>query len=452
MTAPRSLQWRLSLWLGSGMALLWLATALVTMNNLRHELDAVFDSSLEETAQRILPLAVLEIIGREDDGIASQDMATLRTHDEYFTYVVRDDKGAVLLRSHGADDSVFPPFSQMGFASSPTHRLYFDAALQGTVTIAVAEPLAHRRAVGSKAFFGLMLAFGPLVLLSFLGVWVIVRLSMVPIRAFRSGIEQRGGGDLTPISAAALPSEIEPIAGALNSLLDRLRRTLEAERSFTASSAHELRTPVAAALAQTQRLISETTDASTLERATQIETALRRLARLSEKLMQLAKAEGGRLQAEQAVDVAPVLRMIVREMAKDGADRIELTLPPRPVMSRIDPDAFAILARNLIENALKHGAPDEAVRVILSEDGGLAVANAGEAVPPETLARLARPFERGDTHASGSGLGLAIANAIASGVGGSLTLVSPLPGQTSGFEAKFENSALKHPGKLEDAR
>lgn len=438
MRAPRSLQWRLSLWLGMGMALLWLATALVTIRNLRHELDMVFDSALEETAQRILPLAVLDIIGREDDGVTSQKIATLRTHDEYFTYVVRDDKGNVLLRSHGADDAIFPPYSGMGFVNSPTHRIYFDAALQGTVTIAIAEPLAHRRAVGNQTFFGLMLAFGPLVVLSLVGVWLIVRVSMAPVWAFRTGIEQRGGGDLTPLPAVELPSEIEPVAEALNNLLDRLRRVLEAERSFTASSAHELRTPVAAALAQTQRLISETTDPSTLERASQIEMALRRLARLSEKLMHLARAEGGRLHVEQAADIAPVLRMVTKEMAKDAADRIELSLPPGPVRSRIDPDAFAILSRNLIENALKHGSHDDAIHVGLSEEGVLVVTNAGPAVTPETLARLTRPFERGDTRASGSGLGLAIAKAIASGVGGALTLISPLPGQAGGFEARFD--------------
>lgn len=439
MRAPRSLQWRLSLWLGMGMALLWLATALVTIRNLRNELDMVFDSALEETAQRILPLAVLDIIGREDDGVTSQKIATLRTHDEYFTYVVRDDKGNVLLRSHGADDAIFPPYNGMGFVNSPTHRIYFDAALQGTVTIAIAEPLAHRRQVGNQTFFGLMLAFGPLVLLSLVGVWLIVRISVAPIRAFRAGIEQRGGGDLTPLPAVELPSEIEPVAEALNNLLDRLRRVLEAERSFTASSAHELRTPVAAALAQTQRLISESTDPSTLERATQIETALRRLARLSEKLMHLARAEGGRLQVEQAADIAPVLRMVTKEMTQD-AHRIELCLPPGPVLSRIDPDAFAILSRNLIENALKHGSGDDPIHVALSEDGALVVINAGAAVSPETLARLTRPFERGDTRASGSGLGLAIAKAIASGVGGRLTLTSPLPGQAGGFEAKFESA------------
>lgn len=122
------------------------------------------------------------------------------------------------------------------------------------------------------------------------------------------------------------------------------------------------------------------------------------------------------------------------------AGRIDLQLPDTPVLSHIDADAFAILARNLIENALKHGARPEPVRVALSAGGVLRVANAGPAVPPELLARLSEPYERGRTQASGTGLGLAIAKAIAAGTGGRIKLASPRPGRNDGFEASFRMS------------
>ena len=95
MKRPRSLQWRLSLWLGLGLTVLWALAAVVTAQMLRHEMDEVFDSALEETAQRILPLAAIEIIGRDADD-TEQRVATLRQHDEYFTYVVRDAAGKVV--------------------------------------------------------------------------------------------------------------------------------------------------------------------------------------------------------------------------------------------------------------------------------------------------------------------------------------------------------------------
>jgi two-component system OmpR family sensor kinase len=444
MIVPRSLQWRLSLWLGLGITLLWTFAAVVTAQKLRHEMNEVFDSALEEIGQRLLPLAVRDIVGRDSDDDASQSVATMREHNEYFTYVVRDGEGRVLLRSHKADLSVFPPFTGMGFADTRTHRIYSDAALQGTITISIAEPLARRRAVAWDALLGLALPLGLIVPASLVGVWVVVRLSMAPLRSFRAQIEARGAGDLTPIPTADLPSEVQPNAQAVNRLLERLRRTLEAERSFTANAAHELRTPVAAALAQTQRLVIETSDEAARKRGRDIETALRRLFRLSEKLMQLARAEGGRLQASEPNDIAIILRMLVGEMAEgaDAAGRIDLQLPDAPVLSHIDADAFAILTRNLIENALKHGARQEPVCVALSTDGELRVANAGPAVPPDLLARLSEPYERGRTQASGTGLGLAIAKTIAAGTGGRIELTSPRPGREDGFEASFRMSGL----------
>jgi two-component system OmpR family sensor kinase len=438
VTAPRSLQWRISLWLGLGVALLWGIATVATAQKIRHEMDEVFDSALEETAQRLLPLAVLDVLNREA-GDKSQRIVTLREHDEYFTYAVRDERGDMLLRSHRADDSVFPPFSKMGFVDTPTHRVYFDAALQGTITIAVAEPLAHRREVANEALLGLA---WPLVLLipaSFLLVWVVVRVSMAPLRNLRTGIEARGSGDLTPIPAAGLPSEIGPIADAVNHLLLRLGRALEAERSFTANSAHELRTPIAAALAQTQRLVAETEDVVSRERAQQIEIALLRLSRLSEKLMQLAKAEGGRLQGRETADIASVTKMVVDEMMRKPAmaERIVCDVPDVPVPAGIDADSFAIVIRNLVENGLKHGAPEGPVSIALSGSGVLTVSNEGPPVAPDQLSRLLQPFERGGAAAEGSGLGLAIVNAIASGTGGQFMLTSPLPGRQSGFEARF---------------
>ena len=107
MRLPRSLQVRLALSLGILLTLLWIAAASVTAIILRHEMDEVFNSALQETAQRLLPLAVLDIVGREEDGV-TQRLGAIRAHDEFFTYIVRDAQGRILLQSHAADPAVFP--------------------------------------------------------------------------------------------------------------------------------------------------------------------------------------------------------------------------------------------------------------------------------------------------------------------------------------------------------
>lgn len=438
MRGPRSLQGRLALGLGIGLTLLWLGAAWATATIWRGEMDKVFDSTLEETAQRLLPLAVLDILDREDEGV-SERIATLRQHEELFTYLVRDKQGRVLLRSHAAQDADFPPFDGMGFRQTETHRLYYDAALQGTVTIAVAEPLSHRAKAARDALMGLALPLIVVVPLSLIGIAAIVQLSLRPVRRFSDALARRGARDLSAVADANLPTEIAPVATAVNQLLDRLRRALDSERSFTANAAHELRTPVAAALAQTQRLLAETSDPKAGQRAAEIEAALKRLTRLSEKLMQLARAEGGRLRRDTMSDLRPVLRMILSDFEQvAGVRRLDAEIAEDPVRSDIDPDAFAILARNLIENALRHGSTDAPVQVRLTADGVFRVINDGPPIAPERLERLTARFERGQTVSTGSGLGLSIAKAIAEGAQGSLTLRSPASDREDGFEAVFQ--------------
>ncbi|CUH88841.1 Sensor protein QseC [Phaeobacter sp. CECT 5382] len=437
MKMPSSLQGRLALALGLSLTLLWLVTAWATSTLLRAEMGEVFDSTLEETAQRILPLAVLDTINRE--GGVSQRISTLHEHEEFFTYIVRDDQGHVLLRSHAAEDANFPAFEGLGFRQTATHRLYYDAALQGSITIAVAEPLSHRADVAREVTIGLILPLSVVIPLGLIGVLLIVRLSLRSVRRFSHALARRGARDLSAVGDDNLPEEIKPMAKAVNNVLDRLSRTLEAERSFTANAAHELRTPVAAALAQTQRLMSETSDANVGQRAADIEVSLRRLTRLSEKLMQLARAEGGRLRLDNSSDLRPILRMALTELNRAaGPGRIEIETPAKPVLSDLDPDAFAIVVRNLVENALRHGGSDTAIKVRLNSNGTFHVINDGPSVSPEILARLTARFERGQTSGKGSGLGLSIVQAIADGAQATLVLHSPLPGGTEGFEAVFQ--------------
>lgn len=256
MKSPSSLQKRLGLGLTLGMTLLWLGATVGAWLVVQHELNEAFDSALEETAQRILPLAVLEISNREAPR-ESQHVATLKMHKEYLTYLVRDASGEILMQSHDANPKIFSKQPSEGFSTTEKYRLYSASALRGTVFIEIAEPLGHRREAAREALFALLLPLLALIPISLLGTWLFVRISLRSVLAYRRAVESRGVGDLSPINVARLPAEIDPLADAVNHLLERLRKALEAERSFTANSAHELRTPLAATLAQIQRLRHE---------------------------------------------------------------------------------------------------------------------------------------------------------------------------------------------------
>src|SRR5690606_6026905 len=229
----------------------------------------------------------------------------------------------------------------------------------------------------------LLLPLLVVVPLAFAAIWLALRAGLAPLQRWRERLAARGARDLSPVSAGDLPSELAPIAATLDDVLCRLSAAFEAERSFAANAAHELRTPLAGAIAQAQRLQAETADPAARMRAAAMEAALKRLLRVSERLMQLARAEGARLRRDSAADLCPVVRILVEEQGRDAGDeRIRLRLPEAAVLSDLDPDALAIILRNLIDNALRHGDPAKPVDVTLTSEGILRVSNDGLPIPP----------------------------------------------------------------------
>ena len=436
MNNTTSLQKTLGLSLIIGIILLWLLGVATAGLIAQHEMNEVFDSALEETAQRILPLAVSEILSRESD-TGPQRTPLLKEHDEYLTYLVRKPSGKLLLQSHAVDPSIFGTQPREGFFATTTHRFYGASAVSDTIYIEVAEPLAHRREAVLETILALLTPLLLLIPVSLLGVWWLIRRSLRRVIVLQQLIEARHGGDLSAVKVEQLPQEFAPLLNAVNHLLARLRRALEAERSFTANSAHELRTPLATALAKLQRLQAKTQDMQIKAQVEEVEVSLRTLSRLSEKLLELAKAEGGSALAENPQDLLPILQMIASDYKYKAPGRLQLALPEQAVMSLLDPDVFAILIRNLIENALKHGATDQLVKISLTEKGVLRVVNGGDIVPPEQLALLRQRFVRADNKNLGSGIGLAIVDAIVTGAGIKLNLRSPASGQSDGFEAEL---------------
>jgi two-component system OmpR family sensor kinase len=418
-------------------AVLWCLAALISGAVFSGELDETFDSALQETAQRLLPLAADDVDEHDDEERTLRD--TAGAHDEYISYQVFDRRNRLLLRSHDAPAEPFTVDLSEGFHTAGGLRIYVEREGEYGIAIAVAEELEHRREAVWESTLALFMPLAALVPLSAVVIWLAVRGAMRPVNRLGDQIAARGRDNLSPIETGGLPSELEPIARAVVKLMGRLRTALDAERAFAANSAHELRTPIAAALAQTQRLISELRkdDSTSRARATQIETALKRLANLSEKLMQLSRADAGIAFGTPRQDLLPVLDLVVGEcrQRRETDDRVVYVREADDLVAGMDADAFAIAVRNLIDNALAHGDADRPIEIVAGADGTVRVVNAGAIVPPEKLPELMKRFARGDTEAIGSGLGLSIVETIARQSGGSLALRSPASGRADGFEA-----------------
>lgn len=149
----------------------------------------------------------------------AKHISALPPHQAYLTYVVRDAQGKVLLYSHDADLAHFPAQPVEGFHDAPNLRIYGETGICGSLFIEIAEPLSHRCDAAGEASLGLVLPLIVLVPTSLGAVWWAVRRALAPVRQLRAEVEQRDDADLSPIKGLRLPSEVSPLVGAVNRLM-----------------------------------------------------------------------------------------------------------------------------------------------------------------------------------------------------------------------------------------
>lgn len=428
---------RLILWLTGAATAFWLIAAGLGVAVMHDELGEIFDGSLQETAERLVPLIVDDLKRRE----ALDTPQHLRDEndeagEEYLVYQVRNAKGEILIRSHDAPAAPFEAPLKRGFWVNDTYRFFTAAALGNTVYVQVADALDNRTEALSEGGLALFLPVLVLIPVSVLLIWLIVRRTMAPVDDLRTAIEEKDGGNMAPVPSGALPRELKPIARSVNHLLSRLQSAFDAEREFTANSAHELRTPIAGALAQTQMLVAEL-EGPKKRRAQQIETSLVALRHTTEKLLQLARAEAGIGAGTGDVDLGRVLQLVVTDFERSNpqSGRLRLHMATGAALKGVySEDAFAIVLRNLIENALLHGRPDEPVDIRLETGGVLRIVNGAAALTAGDLAAIRKRFGRGATLAPGSGLGLSIAERLTQQMNVGFEVLSPAQGRNDGFE------------------
>ena len=403
---------------------LWTAAALVAIVAVRYELNSVLDGALLSLAEQI-PL--------EPDAWSVNAPASLPAvpKEEAMHVLVRNTSGSVLRQSGPTRNVPWPLDTTPGVATVNGWRVATRRTIDNHVIVQVGEPLNERRQALTESTAALVL---PLLALLPLAAWLIdllLRRSFKGVQQASEQLRSRPEGDISPLQVNDLPSEFEPMLASINALVERLQGVVRAERAFAASSAHELRTPLAAARAQAQRLVAELPEGDAQERALALVRSLDRLSNTATKLLQLSRVESGIGLARVPVDLRQLAPLVLDEFRHhaDAVHRLVVQLPDQPVIVQGDIDALGIAIRNLIENALKH-APQAQVEVRVEAPGRVIVSDNGPGVPTHMIATLSEPYSRGSARTDGTGLGLAIVARIAQQQHSSLVLQSPFPGST----------------------
>ena len=267
------------------------------------------------------------------------------------------------------------------------HRISRRAALSGLhaaggsggYVIEVAEPNLHRNEALRRA---IGLAVLPLLFFLpsswFLVRWVVHR-SMRALIRLQQEIGQRDGSNLTSIPDLSLPMELVPIQIAVNRLLDRLERAL----AKNASSQPTARTSCARPSPRCWRSCRFCRPSSAIHRrqsGARVVGQVKALGNLAEKLLQLLAHRRGLALKREPTDVMPVLQVLIDDFRRQDGVGERLSLRPRghaPFMVLADLDVFGIALRNLLENAVRYGSPDEPIEVSLEDDYRMLVSQQG---------------------------------------------------------------------------
>jgi two-component system OmpR family sensor kinase len=419
-----SLERRISRHLLAVLGSLWLAGTAAALAGVWHETGEVLDSALNETAERFLVLPEIAL----GDVHGERLFAELGPHEEHVIYQVFDGNGQMRLRSHSAPDTPLDRSALDGIHDVNGWHILTLTRQDGRRRVEVAETTQHRLEViwGSLAWLAGALLF--VMPATYFALALVLRRGFRALEPTRIELASRDADDLRPVVSLQAPQELQPWLATVNALIDRLKVLIDAERSFAAHTAHELRTPLAAARAKAQRLAEVTTDVTARQHARALVGQLDRLTRLATRMLQLARMQSGARLQRAPVDLAVLANAVVGEFSDAVASerlRVEVAGASTSIVGDID--AIGIALRNLIDNALKHGGRQSWVTVLV-EPQTIFVIDDGPGVPPVTLSRLIRPFERGITASEGSGLGLSITAAIVEQVGGTLDLRSPIAG------------------------
>jgi signal transduction histidine kinase len=264
-------------------------------------------------------------------------------------------------------------------------------------------------------------------------VWGGAHLALRPVRRMRARAATISAEDLglrVPVPPGR--HAVADLGHTLNGMLDRLQAADSRQRRFVADAAHELRSPIASlrAVLDVANAHPGRTDWAATVHDAAAET--RRLERLTEDLLLLARLEARAPTPEGVVDLAELVRGEVRR--HPGRDGVRLAVAGSPAALVPGSEArFERLVRNLLDNAVRHARSLVEVEVTAGDGTArLSVRDDGPGIPPErrehVFERFTRLDEGRDRDAGGTGLGLSIVRAIAEGSGGRVEVADGAPG------------------------
>lgn len=435
-----SLRKRLLIILLSLFLLTWFSMGIASYFTTRHEIEEVFDAQLAQALKIIEDLIQHEIeeMGMHETSDPSLlESGPLHEYENKLVFQVWRHNELFLLSSHAPEKRIT---AKDGFSDSiidnEQWRLLSYSYPKQDVQVIVGQNYDVRNEMVFfliiNGFWPILLALPVLVLLFRLGI----NRGLRPLDQMADDIAARNPQQLSPIDKNNTPREIIPIIDALNDLLLRLGNALEGERRFTADAAHELRTPLAVLKTQAQVANRADNREDRMKALQHIIAGTDRVTHLIEQLLILARLDPDRAATlHKTVDLADIVQSVSADVAHTALDKdihFELHHDPDCRLPG-DETALAILARNLIDNAIRYTPANGRIDITIRQQAAaltLCVTDNGPGIPEHERKRVLDRFYRiVGNQEIGSGLGLSIVKRITDMHHGTMEISTPENGQ-----------------------
>ena len=400
--------------------------------NLREAVNTAFDERLESLLNVVL--AGIEYDRQTDTLALNQRLGDAR-FDQVFSgwYWQISDNASRVLTSRSLWDQRLPltagPQLQYSTISGPNgetlRKLERDVRLPRlpvTLHVAVAADLSEVDAALARFEQLLWLSLVSLGILLLLGIWCQLHWGLEPLRRIRSNLQAVERGDCERLDTD-LPEELNNLATAINTVLERDRQLMSRARTAAGNLAHAIKTPVSVMMTTTEQLP-----------ASQRETMASELKRLNEAVRHhLARASAAgpvvlRPRVTLSVALEPVFNGISRLAERKNITFQKPEVPP--LQLQIDAQDLQEIVGNLLENALRW-ATSKVVMAMYSEADNLylSIMDDGPGMSSQGRNEALQRGGRLDEQRSGSGLGLAIVSELIQLYDGQLQLKpSPMGG------------------------
>jgi two-component system, OmpR family, sensor histidine kinase TctE len=354
------------------------------------------------------------------------ELLALSERDRIF-YRVTDTYGQTLTGDDGLDVGDRPPaestpivrdaeFRNVPIRLARITRFVSDPQVHGRVDIVVAQTTEARAALARQLTLRATILVAVMSVLALGGTVFAIRRALQPIDRLSAALAERDPND-TSLVEVETPRELKPFVTAINVFISRLKARMDLMQQFIADAAHQFRTPLTALNAQIELLSHRVDDPQAQHHLSRMQARTAQLSRFANQLLghAMVRHRAGAVPFAP-VDVAETVRRALREAMPETLGRDVLTtleLPPEPVEISGDAVSLKEAVKNIIDNALRHGAPSRlALRVKASDDCvEIEIEDDGPGIPRQAWPDVVRRF--GLPSASGSGLGFAIAADVA---------------------------------------